>query len=408
MNRQFKGDSLLTTPSKYIVVDIETTGFNPGFDHIIEIGALTIDNDSVISEFHSMVNPGVPIPDHISNLTGITGSDVESAPNINTVLPIFLEYIGSEILVAHNAHFDINFLYDNCITCLDRPLSNDFIDTLKLSRKIIHDIDNYKLSTLAKKLNIHYDSLHRSLSDCYITKQLLSSLRKIQTDQAEQQMETIRHLNLSQNSPFLHQRVAWKGSPSSFDFEFILKLGTRACKRFGNIFYSNTDILVLGKRMYERYCSDNLSEKLSKYKELSIAGALTVISEYDFYESLKIPYTKHTPSSSRSVNIDSIVSEYTDFDESHPLYQKVCVFTGALDKMSRKNAMQAVVNIGGLLGKGVTKETNYLILGNNDYCTNIKDGKSAKQKKAEKYTSEGMDIKIITEDTFYDLLDAES
>lgn len=103
------------------------------------------------------------------------------------------------------------------------------------------------------------------------------------------------------------------------------------------------------------------------------------------------------------------ISEFTpqnnEFDISHPLYKKICVFTGTLEKMKRSDAMQIVVNYGGILGKGVTKQTNYLILGNNDYCPLIKNGKSTKQKKAEEYKLKGFDIDIIPEQTFYEMIE---
>lgn len=101
----------------------------------------------------------------------------------------------------------------------------------------------------------------------------------------------------------------------------------------------------------------------------------------------------------------SIATENSDFDETHPLYGKTCVFTGTLEKMQRKEAMQAVVNVGGKVGDNVTKDTNYLILGNNDYCSTIKDGKSTKQKKAENLMLKGQDISIIPENIFYQMLD---
>lgn len=93
-----------------------------------------------------------------------------------------------------------------------------------------------------------------------------------------------------------------------------------------------------------------------------------------------------------------------NIDPDCPLYNKTCVFTGKLDKMARKDAMQLVVNIGGLVADNVTKKTNYLILGNNDYCSTIKNGKSSKQKKAENLKLSGQDIEIITENVFYDML----
>ena len=107
--------------------------------------------------------------------------------------------------------------------------------------------------------------------------------------------------------------------------------------------------------------------------------------------------------SSKNIDIHAIKPDNIEIDEDNFFYNKHCVFTGKLEKMTRKDAMQLVVNVGGILDNSVTKKTNYLILGNNDYCSSIKDGKSSKHKKAEKYKLEGQDIEIIDEDTFYNL-----
>lgn len=100
----------------------------------------------------------------------------------------------------------------------------------------------------------------------------------------------------------------------------------------------------------------------------------------------------------------SISSQTDQFNEDGPIFQKVFAFTGTLERMTRKEAMQQVVNCGGIIGDGVTKKTNFLVLGNNDYCKSIKDGKSSKQKKAEKMQLEGLDIVTISEDVFYDMI----
>jgi DNA polymerase-3 subunit epsilon len=100
----------------------------------------------------------------------------------------------------------------------------------------------------------------------------------------------------------------------------------------------------------------------------------------------------------------SLKPETTVIDETHILFEKTCVFTGTLDKMPRKNAMQSVVNHGGYCGKTITKETNFLILGNKDYCKSIKDGKSNKQKKAEALKLQSYDIEIIAESVFYEII----
>ncbi len=143
-------------------------------------------------------------------------------------------------------------------------------------------------------------------------------------------------------------------------------------------------------------------ELYDKIKEKMLNDNLTV--DNLFYKS---KYKPGHPRHREKFDINSIKPESFEIDEDNFFYGKHCVFTGKLDKMVRKDAMQIIVNLGGVLDKSVTKNTNYLILGNNDYVSSIKDGKSSKQKKAEKYQLEGQDIKIIDESTFYNLLEME-
>lgn len=106
----------------------------------------------------------------------------------------------------------------------------------------------------------------------------------------------------------------------------------------------------------------------------------------------------------KNIDINSITPTTVDIDEDSFFYGRHVVFTGKLEKMIRRDAMQLVVNLGGVLDKNVTKQTNYLILGNNDYNAILKGEKSSKQKKVERLKLEGQDIEIIDELTFYDLL----
>lgn len=106
----------------------------------------------------------------------------------------------------------------------------------------------------------------------------------------------------------------------------------------------------------------------------------------------------------RQASAKDIIATTDSFDESHPLFGKVCVFTGTLEKMVRKDAMQLVANFGGTCGDNVTAKTNFLILGNNDFCSSIKDGKSSKQKKAEALILKGSDIEILSENVFYEMV----
>ena len=107
---------------------------------------------------------------------------------------------------------------------------------------------------------------------------------------------------------------------------------------------------------------------------------------------------------SYKIDLHDIVAQTDEFDETHPLYKKHCVFTGVLEKMKRADAAQLVVNLGGICDNNVTKKTNFLILGNNDYCKSIRDGKSSKQKKAEALKLKDQEIEIIPEDVFYEMV----
>lgn len=119
------------------------------------------------------------------------------------------------------------------------------------------------------------------------------------------------------------------------------------------------------------------------------------------YQGFKNLFDKHK----QTFHARDITTDKTEFDITHPLYNKVCVFTGKLEKLSRKEAAQLVVDLGGQFGDSVTKKTNYLILGNLDYAKSImKGGKSGKYKKAEQLILSGQDLQILSEDVFYDLV----
>ena len=125
---------------------------------------------------------------------------------------------------------------------------------------------------------------------------------------------------------------------------------------------------------------------------------------------LEIKWMEEHKCEKRHVHIDARMIESQvpedEIDKAHPLYGKRVVFTGALVRFKRDAAMQIVANLGGINQNGVTKETDYLVLGNNDYCRTIKDGKSSKQKKAEEYMLKGTGISIMDEQTFYDMVEA--
>ena len=394
---------LYAFPSDYVVIDIETTGLSPSYCEIIELSAVKIKDNSIVDTFSSLVKPKAPIPEFIEKLTGITNSMVESAPTLEGVLPNYLKFLDTNIVVGHNISFDIHFLSNAMQDLYNEEFHNDHIDTLRISRKLIKSIANYKLSTIAEYFNIVPENQHRALDDCNTTNEIfkkLSSLNK-ETESA--------FIRLFDNVPNILEgkTVVFKGLTTLCSYDSYCTICEKAGGRASTIFFSDkTDYIVFGQNTYLKFIRGDFSEKMIKAIDLSNQGKLKILSEEGFMQLLGITIpNQKKPSYSKKIDTKSMVAETDDFDETHPLFGKVCVFTGVLDKMPRKQAMQIVLNLGGKIGNSVTQETNYLILGCNDYCKSIKDGKSSKHKKAEDLKLKGFDIEVIPEDVFYDMID---
>jgi len=299
-DRLDKGESLLALPLSYTVIDLETTGLDPQWNDIIECGAMHVVDGVITDKYGQLVNPGYEIDEFITELTGITNEMLSTAPAIDEVLPGFIDFVGDAIIVGHNVNFDVNFIYDNCVGILKKGFTNDFVDTMRLSRRLFPQERHHRLCDLIERFGIGNAVEHRALADVEQTNRCFQYMR--------------RHM-----------------------------------------------------------------------------------------EENGISVESITPTKS-GVSAKDIQASTTDFDESSPVYEKTFVFTGTLERMTRKEAMQLVVDRGGLCGDNVNKKTNFLVLGNNDYCSTIKDGKSSKQKKAEQLKLSGCDIEIVSENVFYDMI----
>ena len=306
IERTLKGKSTIDLLSDYIIFDIETTGLDSAYDEIIEIGAIKVKNNKIVSKFNSLVKPKNEIDEYITELTGITNEMVKDAPTIEEILPDFMNYIGNDILIGHNVNFDINFIYDNLYRNKFDVLTNDFIDTMRISRKLLPELPHHRLIDLAKYFKIDSTNNHRSLKDCEITMNVYENLKEI------------------------------------------------------------------------------------------------ALQKYDNLDEFKNAFKKHKKEGLRAKDI---VSTNTEFDVDNLFYDKYVAITGTLEKMLRKEAMQIIVDLGGHCEDGVTKKTNFLILGNNDYNPILRGKKSSKLIKAETLKLEGKDIEIISENVFYDIVD---
>lgn len=163
-----RGQSLDDT---YVVFDIETTGFSPVSNRIIEIGAVKVEKGSIKDRFSVFVNPQVPIPFRIEQLTGINDGMVIEAETIDKVLPKFLEFSEGCIMVAHNASFDMSFIIENC-TRLGIEKEFTYVDTVGMARMLLPGLNRFKLDTVAKALNISLLNHHRAVDDAGCTAEI--------------------------------------------------------------------------------------------------------------------------------------------------------------------------------------------------------------------------------------------
>ena len=302
-NIRNKGKSIVSFPDRYVVVDIETTGLSTQFDSIIEIGAIKVCNSQVVDRFQTFVKYDDELPLFIVSLTGITDEMLSCAPPACDAIKKFYDFVGDDIVVGYNVNFDINFLYDCMKNHLNVDFNNDYIDCIRISRKLFPEEEHHRLKDMVKILKIQYDQSHRALADCEATMEIFEKLHKIASERS-------------------------------------------------------IDINALFKKKYKsRNC--------------------------------------------KKLNAGDIKTTNTEFDEDHPLYGKLCVFTGTLSQMQRREAMQHVVDLGGEVGNNVTSKTNFLILGTNDYTAKDKSGKHLK---AEELILKGKDLLIISEDVFYEML----
>lgn len=155
----------------YVVFDLETTGFSPNVNKIIEIGAVRVTNGKITDRFSTFVNPQVPIPFHIENLTGIRDDMVMDAPVIEDALPRFMEFCEGAVMVAHNADFDMSFIRYNC-NQQKLPCDVTVADTVALARMLLPSLNRFKLDTVAKALNISLDNHHRAVDDAGCTAEI--------------------------------------------------------------------------------------------------------------------------------------------------------------------------------------------------------------------------------------------
>ncbi len=161
----------------FVVFDLETTGAKAPPCRITEIGAYLVRRGKIIDEYQTLVNPETPIPLFISELTGITDSMVRNAPKFHEVAAEFLDFIGDSVLVAHNAHFDMRFLnHEIGRIHTDYRMRNPSLCTVRLSRRLLPNVENHRLNTLARYYSVALVNHHRASDDAHATAHIFVNL----------------------------------------------------------------------------------------------------------------------------------------------------------------------------------------------------------------------------------------
>lgn len=192
------GKELNTYLVNYVIIDVETTGIDSDKDELIEISAVKVKGEEIIKEFDSFIKPMVPIPAVVTELTGITDSMVEQSPSIKDVLTGFLEFIGNDVLVCHNAPFALSFLNRNARELFGMVIGNDYIDTNRIAKKRLPQLRTRVLPALVDYYGINVAGESGLLTDCHIVKEVYECLYHRRKADADGIIELHCHTKMSE------------------------------------------------------------------------------------------------------------------------------------------------------------------------------------------------------------------
>ena len=180
----------------FVVFDIETTGFSPVSNRIIEIGAVKVVNGEIADKFSTFVNPQVPIPFHIEKLTSINDSMVMDAPVIEEVLPQFMEFCKDAVMVAHNASFDMSFIKENVMR---QQLNKTFTyaDTLGIARVLFPNQAKHTLDAVCKTMGVSLENHHRAVDDAGATAEIFVKMIPLLKEQGVENLKQINEWGAS-------------------------------------------------------------------------------------------------------------------------------------------------------------------------------------------------------------------
>lgn len=370
-------------PNAYIAFDLETTGLNSRECEIIEIAAIKVCSGSIVDSFETLVKPTCRIPDKVVWLTGISDEDVSCSPNVKDVIPHFLNFIGSSILLGHNiATFDMHVLnrYSELVT--GNSISNQYIDTLPLFRKLLPQLNSHSLSDIADYYHISPDDSHRALTDaktvheCYLN--LLNDYPTISIEPRTFGVSANKKSHKSVYTDVTRSLQTLQGFLLGIIADDVLKESeVLALKQ-----WLDANLNLAGNYPFDRVIEVVKSALEDGYLSQTELGEML---------SLFKKFTRPVEECSSSNCVDSFMGK------------QICL-TGQFNLGSRTDVAQLFEKLGAICKGSVTGKTDYVIVGDQGSVDWSCGSYGAKIKRAMELQSKGVKIQILKESDLPDFI----
>ena len=314
-----KGQSLMDS---FVVFDIETTGFSSVTNHIIEIGAVKVENGKIVDRFSTYVNPQEPIPYRITKLTTITDADVMDAPTIDQVLPEFFAFCEGCVLVAHNASFDTGFIKENARK-LELPYAYTHVDTLAMARVLLPQLAKFTLDHVAKTVGVSLENHHRAVDDAEATAEIFEKFIPMLLEKGAHDLDAVNELGRTstdyvRKTPSYHAIVLAKNDVGRVNLYKLISAShlqyfNRRPKVPKSLILENREGLILG----------SACEAGELYRALLRGAPQAEIADIvNFYDYLEIQ-----PTGNNAFMIDSDKSDHENIhsmEDIQEINKKIC------------------------------------------------------------------------------------
>ena len=314
-----KGQSLMDS---FVVFDIETTGFSSVTNHIIEIGAVKVENGKIVDRFSTYVNPQEPIPYRITKLTTITDADVMDAPTIDQVLPEFFAFCEGCVLVAHNAAFDTGFIKENARK-LELPYAYTHVDTLAMARVLLPQLAKFTLDHVAKTVGVSLENHHRAVDDAEATAEIFEKFIPMLLEKGAHDLDAVNELGRTstdyvRKTPSYHAIVLAKNDVGRVNLYKLISAShlqyfNRRPKVPKSLILENREGLILG----------SACEAGELYRALLRGAPQAEIADIvNFYDYLEIQ-----PNGNNAFMIDSDKSDHENIhsmEDIQEINKKIC------------------------------------------------------------------------------------